>query len=202
MPNPFFQSNNHRPITHALRGIGLAVCLGSTTPAFASQLDSLLANSPFGSPPPPEAPPAPATNELELRTVLVDGRIYAFSIYELSSKKARWLRLGEKGGPILARDYNAEKGTLIVEYKGHPLTLSFGKEQIDLSNLASDSAGRSPFTRKPPAPIAARPPATVPAISASEANRLGKVAELLRALRQQTQPPPTSEASGSNGKKS
>jgi len=192
-------SKGHPSLRRALRSSRLALCLSSGSLALASSpLETWLSVSPFATPPPPAV--APPSNELELHSIWVDGGHYVFSVYDPSTKKSRWVRLGESGGPIAAREYNAAKRTLVVEFNGHPLTLAFNAEQVNLSDVASNSTSRAALNRKKEA-LVFREPDKVPPLSASEANRLGQVAERLRA-RLQAQQAPTPEASLASSNKS
>lgn len=159
---------------------GLAAYAADTT---AGSLDGLLKNSPFGG---RGLDPAAATSALELHGVFVDQGEVFFSLYETSSRSARWVGLNETGNPFTVRSYDATKAEVKVLYQGHEISL--GLKQAKVVALVA------------PPPVPAAGPVPAPAVAVvsgtgtpnDEAIRLAAIAQEIsrrRALRQQAMPP-------------
>jgi len=145
--------------------------------------DNLLANSPFGQRP-AGADAGAGNGPLEWRGVFVDQGETFFSLYESSSRIARWVGLNEAGNPFTVRRYDPAKGTATVEYQGRELFLEL--RQAKVLALAAPATGPNAV------PGPGLQPANAAGANSEEAKRLAAIAEEIgrrRALRQKPASP-------------
>jgi hypothetical protein len=165
--------------------LGGGMAVGAAEPS--AGYDSLLANSPFGQR--PAGPDAGASNTpLEWRGVFVDHGETFFSLYDPSSRAARWVGLNEAGNPFTVRRYDAAKGTATVEYQGRELLLVLRQAKVLVSAPAAPAAGPTAVPGSGPGPQ----PANAAGANSEEAKRLAAIAEEIgrrRALRQKPATP-------------
>ncbi len=96
---------------------------GLSSGVAASQLDSLLANSPFGSV--KTGQPVDSGNQpLEFRGISEENGQQFFSVLDTTTKRSRWISVNDSSGDLVVKNYNAEANTLTVEQNGHALTLT------------------------------------------------------------------------------
>jgi hypothetical protein len=121
----------------------------------------------------------------------VDGGETFFSLYDPTARLSMWVGLNEPGNPFTVQNYDPEKATAAVQYKGRVLNLAL--KQSKVASLPAQ-AGPSPLPTNSSGPQ----PAAVAGGSGDEASRLAAVAEEIRrrrALRaQSTQGVPTQPA--------
>lgn len=168
-------------------------------------LDALVRDSPFL--PGASTARTPATGEsgpLELRSIVFEQGKFFFSIYDRGSRESKWVTLGQRDLPFVARSYNQEQETLTVDYQGRTVAL-----KLQPSHIAGQS---EPGSAPPPPPLpsadeAARQrgpqpsnsvqpspsPAPVPppgAVKPEESQRLQEMADEIRRRRQHPVQPP------------
>jgi len=112
----------------------IATCFCSLASlANASDLNSLLTNSPFA----PVGPGAAAGGDkaVEFRGSYRDPEKDAtfFSIYDTATQRASWVGLNESGHPFVVRGYNAANDTLTLELNGHNINLALKHAQVQLA---------------------------------------------------------------------
>lgn len=165
----------------------LIAALLAAAPVAASDLQRLVANSPFA---PTGAPgQAGAAAPLEFRGVFMDQGEYFFSIYNPATKISTWVGLNEAGQEFAVRSYDEGAQAIVADYKGRSLTLRLGK---------APAVAMAPApTPTPAASGGPSPAAVVAAPDSAEAKRLADLAAEIRrrrALRQQVAPGPGSAA--------
>lgn len=160
------------------KAIGLMSGLVVATAAGAVDLQTLLDRSPF-APPGQAAVGATAAEQgtLEFRGVVTDDGGTAYSIFDASTNKGRWVRAGDESSPIKVRGYDAANGLLEVEQNGRPVQLSLKRATIQagqpvavmakVATPGGSSLGSSRVRRQAPA----------------DARQLEAVAERVRRLR-------------------
>ncbi len=116
------------------------------TPAAADPLDALVADSPFGAPAGGGRNVTPgATGPLELRGIVLVDDAYQFSIYDQSSGKADWVKIGERGFPFVARSFNQERDALTVDHQGRTLVLALQAAKTGTAGGNAPPASPSPL---------------------------------------------------------
>lgn len=166
-----------RFLLSAIVGIFAAASLS----ALETDLNTLLQNSPFGN----TTRATPQSNEpvqLEFRGVMSESGTSYFSIYEPTASRSAWVRLNEKSAQdYVVESYDASNRQLKVKYQGQTLTLTLSST---VSRVSSGPTGVQQQNNLSSAPTAT----PKPAVMASEAERLSKIASEIkrrRALRQQ-----------------
>ncbi len=168
----------------AIRLTAVALLVGAGASLKGGQLESLAANSPFA--PIQGAAAAAATDAavLEFRGAFADQGEFFFSVFDPATRGSRWVTLNESGQPYTVRNYDTEKQTISVDYRGRNLTLALKKAPV----IASVPDPTRPANANP---IPSGPAPAVAANSSEEANRLAAVAAEVRrrrAMRQQVAP--------------
>jgi len=153
-------------------------------------LKGLLSNSPFGSRPTAGEAGASAT-PLELRGVFVDHGEPFFSLYETSTRTARWVGLNEAGNPFTVRRYDLAQGVVTVEYQGREFPLGLKQAKV----VALPPAPPLAVAATGPGPIPA-PPAAKPGTPAEEAARMAAIAQEIARRRAMRARPMTPEPAG------
>ncbi|GEM_PF-298330 len=167
----------------------------------ASQLDSLLSNSPFGAAPKSGQPIEAGNQLLELRSIWEDKGQPLFSIYDTATKRSRWVGLNDANGDVVIKSYDAEAHTISLEQNGRPLSLTLKSGPRIVPNS--------------PMPVQAVMPYGAAGLSGQqflpngvgkspEAHHMQQIADEIRrrrALRQQApnMPTPTPGATGNSG---
>lgn len=101
----------------------MSATLGLTAGRASSQLDSLLARSPFE--PAKSSQPADTGNQsVEFRGVLEENGERIFSIHDTVTKHSRWVTLNDTGGDLVVKSYDAETRTVSLEQNGRTLALA------------------------------------------------------------------------------
>ena len=166
----------------------MALALGASV-AVAGDLDKLTSSSPFAPLQGPTAGNAGETTPLEFRGVFADQGEFFFSIYDPATKNSAWVGLNEPGRAFTVRSYDAEKLTIVTDFKGRILNLSLKKAPIVAT------------VPDPTMPTVTMPATGAPAVAAvpgtEEAKRLANLAAEIRrrrAMRQQVAPPPNAVA--------
>jgi hypothetical protein len=163
-------------------------------------LDELIRDSPFL---PAGGPTVPATEAgtLELRGVLIEDGHFLFSIYDQGSKESKWVRLGERGAPFVARSFDHQNDVLTVDYQGRSVALKLPPARVTGLALPGGPQGQNPAPLpspqeaarpvQPQPPTAQAPaPSVPPNLKPEEAQRLQSMADEIRRRRQmQSQPP-------------
>lgn len=170
-------------------------------------LDGLVRDSPFVTPAGGRAAASGESGPFELRSVVFEGGAYSFSIYDPSTKESAWVKLKEAGFPFVARSFDREHDTLVVDFQGRSLALALqptkttalAQSQAPVSpsplptqpGAAQNPAARNgpqPGTPAPNSPTNGGPP--VPnAMSPAEAQRLQNIADEIRRRRNVGSPP-------------
>jgi hypothetical protein len=174
--------------------VGLVAAAGG--PGRADLLDRLAEHSPFLAPGGVNRAPRGESAQYELRGVVFEDGRYRFSIHDKNTGEAIWATLGERDLPFVARRFNQETETLVIDYQGQALTLPLQQSQ-------TRSAGEAPPSAPPPLPVPGQTgPAANPATpgkgapappaaslppggrSPSEAEKLQQMADEIRRQRQ------------------
>ncbi|HWA26664.1 MAG TPA: hypothetical protein VG734_13470 [Lacunisphaera sp.] len=181
----------------------LPVSLAAQPAAPPDPLDALVRDSPFlPSGASPRAPSAGEGGPLELRSVVVEGGEYAFSIYDQGSHEAKWVKLNQEDLPFVAKSFDDEQEILSVEYQGRTLALKLQPAHtagaaptgpggppppLPSPDDAARQAGSRPQnagqSNGQPVPVQPAPGALKP----EESQRLQQMAEEIR--RRRAQPP-------------
>jgi hypothetical protein len=158
-------------------------------------LDELMRDSPFMPAGGPVAA-APEGGPLELRGVLFEGGQFLFSIHDQGTKESKWVRLGERDTPYVARSFDHENDVLTVDYQGRQVALKLPPARV--TELAPSGAPQDgnpapmptpqPATRPGPSRQPQQPPpagpSTPPTLKPEEAQRLQNMADEIRRRRQ------------------
>jgi hypothetical protein len=165
------------------------VCFSAKTfDAPPESLDSLIKNSPFPQQAAGSSPTASGP-QLELRGVSVIEGETLFSIYDVATRRSKWVGLNESGSSFIVRRYDPAKGTVAIEYQGREISLEL--KQAKVQAMAPVASTPAPGARPAPGPGAPSPgPGPQPAgeLPSDEAKRLAAIAEEIgrrRAQRQQ-----------------
>lgn len=142
---------------------GLLVAIGAWTAP-----DSLGNGSPFR--PAAAIGDAPTDTPLKFLGVLVDRGNPIFRLYDPSSGLAMWVGMKEVGNPFVVQDYDADKCTAKVDYKGRSLTLALKQAKV----VALE---------QPQVPVVAEPAADAVSADASEASDMDAVVDGIRRRR-------------------
>lgn len=112
--------------------------------------------------------------------MVVEPEGTSYSIFDASSQKARWLRVGE-GESFRVKNYDTDNNQLEIEQNGKTVKLSLKRSTIQagpaVANLAAPPTGGQPGNRPPGSPDVRR--ANAPA----DAQRLEAVAAEVRRRR-------------------
>lgn len=118
-----------KPLVSKVFGL-LSVCVVSTAAA-AVDLQTLIDRSPFAPPGQAAETAAPAEQgTLEFRGVVTDDQGTAYSIFDASTNKGRWVRADDETGPVKVRGYDPANGMLEVEQNGRPVKLTLKRATI------------------------------------------------------------------------
>lgn len=158
-----------------------ALLLVVSPPARADRWQSLRENNPFQPYQPPAPVVEPPAPNLELRGVLVEGRVTWFNVYNAGTKESAWVQRGDQFASYAVKDYDAAKEALILDYRQRPVSVALKQSRIQASPVSarSNTAVASlamPATRSAPPVLAPAPPA-------AENQRLEQVAEQIRQRR-------------------
>ena len=163
----------------------MALALGASV-AVAGDLDKLTSSSPFAPLQGPAAGNAGEATPLEFRGVFADQGEFFFSIYDPATKHSAWVGLNEPGRAFTVRSYDADKLTIVADFKGRSLNLSLKKAPM----VATVPDPTMPAVNMP----AAGAPAVATVPGSEEAKRLANLAAEIRrrrAMRQQVAPSPS-----------
>jgi hypothetical protein len=167
----------------ALKVFGLA-CLVSAVAGAARAVDlqTLVDRSPFS--PPGQGNDASSATEapptLEFRGMVTDADGTAYSIYDTSTNKGRWVRADDANSPVQVKSFDPVNNTLEVEQNGRPLKLALKRATIQAGQPVAAAIPNAPTPAggNPAAPGAVRRPD-----SAADARRLEAVAAEVRRRR-------------------
>src|ERR1035437_9348499 len=113
--------------------LALGSLLGLMPGKAASQLDSLLANSPFGSAKTGgQSADATGNQPFELHGVLEENGQQLFSIFDTTTKHSRWLGLNATNDDLVIKSYDADAHTVSLDQHGRifSLTLKSGPRVV------------------------------------------------------------------------
>jgi hypothetical protein len=154
--------------------LALVAVLSSGGALGAVGLQNLLDRNPFAPSGQAAVTGTPAEQGvLELRGVVTDATGTAYSIFDASTSKGRWVRSDDLESPYVIRNYDPVNGLLELEQNGRPLKLALKRVSIQ--------AG-APISLSPPNP-AGGPGQTVSRDAAADAKRLEAVAAEVRRRR-------------------
>ncbi len=163
--------------------LALSATLGLTLGRAASQLDSLLKDSPFGSAKSTQASDA-GNQPVEFRGVSEENGQVLFSIFDTATKRSRWVTLNDTSGDVVVKSYDAEAHTVALEQNGRTLSLTLKSgPKIAQQNIPPPMPPGLPGANGTQGQIMPNGAARGP-----EAQRLQQIAEEIRrrrALRQQ-----------------
>lgn len=175
----------------AFKTFGLACLLCTSAGALrAVDLQTLVDRSPF-------APPGQGTDNagaaepqgtLEFRGVVTDEAGTAYSIFDTSTNKGRWVRADDSNSPVQVKGFDAANNTLEIEQNGRPVKLSLKRATIQAGQAVTAMIPSAP----PPQVPGANPGEARRADSGADARRLEAVAAEVRrrrALRNAAKPP-------------
>jgi hypothetical protein len=153
-------------------------------------LQTLIDRSPFSPPAGHDAVENAAAEQsvLEFRGMVVDAGGTAYSVFDATANKARWLRVGE-GESFKVKQYDAASSQLEIEQNGKTLKLSLKRATI--------AAGPAVVMNPTPAPQQPNGAANArPGDPVVDAKRLETVAAEVRRRRalRSNPPPPAANA--------
>jgi hypothetical protein len=115
---------------------------------------NLLENSPF-LPTEQAAAVAQQAAPLELRSILMEGGQYEFSVYDTATRQSTWVGLKEPGHEFLVKTFDPTKNVVTVERRSRTYTLALKEARIaalaPANGLQSLVAGMPPPGAQPPA---------------------------------------------------
>lgn len=160
--------------------------LGLTAGMAASQLDSLLTNSPFGAAAKSGQPADAGNQPMEFRGVVEENGQQLFSIFDTATKRSRWVGLNDASGEMVVKSYNAEGNTISLEQNGRVLALTLKSGPRIVQNVPPPMpSGMQPGANGMPGQIMPNGVGKGP-----EAQRLQQIAEEIRRRRALRQQPP------------
>lgn len=134
-----------KPLALKVFGLACLVTAGAGA-ARAVDLQTLVDRSPFS--PPGMSGENPAANEipptLEFRGMVTDEGGTAYSIFDTSTNKGRWVRAEDSNSPVQVKGFDPVSNTLEIEQNGRPVKLSLKRSTIQ--------AGQSMAAMTPNAP--------------------------------------------------
>lgn len=169
----------------------MSATLGLTAGRASSQLDSLLARSPFEQE--KSSRPADAGNQsVEFRGVVEENGERIFSIRDTATNHSRWVTLNDTSSDLVVKSYDAEALTVSLEQNGRTLSLALKSgPRIAQQNVPQPMPRMSAANGQPnqimPASAAQGPDALRMQQMTAEIQRR-------RAARQQASPIPTPRA--------
>jgi hypothetical protein len=184
--------------------------MAAQTPPAADALETLLRDSPFMPAAGARTTTAGETGPLELRSVVLEDGVFAFSIYDEASRQSSWVKLGENGYPFVARSFDHERDALTVEHRGRTMVLTLQPARMSSQQVAGatppplPTAGQAngpgnvpspmqnPGTFPPGGPVPTAGPAqpgSPTVTNAQEAQRLQNMADEIRRRRRLSIPP-------------
>ncbi|MDB6165767.1 MAG: hypothetical protein JWQ83_907 [Lacunisphaera sp.] len=193
-----------------LLSVALPLLAADPPPAAPDLLDGLVHDSPFLTPAGGRAVASGEAGPFELRSIVFEGGGYSFSVYDPSTKESAWVKLKETGFPFVARSFDREHDTLVVDYQGRSLALPLAATKTMAAAPAPPPPSPPALPTQPGAPAqnAARngAPPNVPQpggpqnpsagafpgptnISPAEAQRLQNIADEIRRRRNVGSPP-------------
>ena len=120
-----------KPLALQLFGAACAFAVGAGVARGAVDLQNLVDRSPFA---PPghgaEVAPPPEQATLEFRGMVTDESGTAYSVFDTSTNKGRWVRADDPNSPIRVRGFDAENATLEVEQNGRLQKLTLKRATI------------------------------------------------------------------------
>jgi hypothetical protein len=150
--------------------------------AGADRWQSLRDNNPFQ----PYQPPAPVVEppppNLELRGVLVEGRVTWFNVYDAETKESAWVRRGDQMASYTVKDYDAGREALQLDYRQRPVSVALKQSKIQLIPHTGRGATAVASLSMPANRTGS--PSMAPALPAAENQRLEQVAEQIRQRRE------------------
>lgn len=151
----------------------------------AADLQTLIDRSPFAPPASQNAMENPTQEQsvLEFRGMVVDAGGTAYSVFDATANKARWLRVGE-GDTFKVKQYDSASSQLEIEQQGKTLKLPLKRATI--------AAGPAVVANPTPSPQQQNgAPNARPGDPAADAKRLETVAAEVRRRRAlRSNPPP------------
>lgn len=132
-----------KPLAFSL--LGWVCALAGSAGLRAADLQTLIDRSPF-SPPGmavDASAPEPA-GTLEFRGLVTDEAGTAYSLFDTSTNKGRWVRADDANGPLRVTGYDAANNVLDVEQNGRALRLSMKRATIQEGQAISAMASPAP----------------------------------------------------------
>jgi hypothetical protein len=184
----------------ALKAFGIVCIFAGAGGAYAVDLQTLVDRSPF-SPGGQEAEATVAEPQgaWEFRGMSTDAEGTAYSLFDPSSNKGRWVRAEDADSPVQIKGFDPANNTLEIEQDGRPLRLTLKRAVIQAGQAVAEMAppavqapGRRAFSGQRPG---TRPQAAKLDPAAQE-KRLQAVAEAVRRTREQRQAAAKSRQNG------
>lgn len=184
-----------KPLAFKTFGLACLLCAGAGA-LRAVDLQTLIDHSPF-SPPGQTGENATAEPQgtLEFRGMVTDESGTAYSIFDTSTSKGRWLRPDDSNSAVQVKNFDAASNTLEVEQNGRPVKLPLKRATIQPGQAVAAMVPTAPPPTNPGNP--GNPGEVRRPDAGADARRLEAVAAEVRrrrALRnatktQQGQPP-------------
>ncbi len=192
------------PVQSGLLIVPLFVLAITASPAKASS--NLLENSPFL----PAGAAVRATQQaapLELRSILMEGGRYEFSLYDPVKKQSTWAAVNEPGHPFTIRAFDVAKGIVTVEQQNRTYPVALKQATLGLAELENGGTtaesesvqddGTDAAAPSSPYPLDVQPLSTVQ-LNALDIFRAQEESERLRKARGSS-PSPSRQNSPSGG---
>ena len=141
-----------KPFAPYVFGLLCAAFAFAASPVRAMDLQTLVDRSPFS--PSPQAGDGSGAQEpqgsLEFRGMVTDSAGTAYSIFDTTTNKGRWVRADDTNSPVQVKGFDAANNTLEIEQNGRPVKLPLKRAVIQAGQPVS--AMTTPAPAPAPAP--------------------------------------------------
>lgn len=180
-----------KPLAFKTAGLVCLLC-ASAGLVRAVDLQTLVDRSPFAPPGqgPDTAGAAEPQGTLEFRGMVTDEAGTAYSIFDTSTNKGRWVRSDDTNSPVQVKGFDAANNTLEVEQNGRSVKLSLKRATIQAGQAVNAMIPSAPPPQIPGNP--ANQGEARKSDGTADARRLEAVAAEVRrrrALRNAARPP-------------
>lgn len=171
-----------KPLSLNVLALACAVLFCSGLGRAAVDLQTLVDRSPFTPPGqgPDQAGAAEPQGTLEFRGMVTDESGTAYSIFDTSTNKGRWVRADDSNASVQVKNFDAASNTLEIEQNGKPVKLPLKRATIQAGQAVTAMVPNVPApgaTPGAPGAEARKPDA------AADARRLEAVAAEVRRRR-------------------
>jgi len=144
------------------------------------QWQSLRDRNPFVPPAPPAPLVEPAPPQLELRGVMVEGRVTWFNLYNAETKESAWVKRGDQLADYMIKDYETERETLVLDYRKKAVSVALKPLKMQRSAGSARSGVAVALSSSAPHPASFSQGKPL-----EEGERLDQVAEQIRQRREE-----------------